>query len=121
MALNGCATSNNQPQILSDEEAKAGPYPPLPTSYKTFVTSDIASNLKDPDSVEYRSWTVARAYRPSNPPQFGYIISVTVNAKNSFGGYTGYDTSMYWYDGTEYMPIEQTEPFMPKLVDLVEY
>ena len=57
----------------------------------------MASMLKDPDSAKYQFKEPYKAYVTHYPDQlfpdkteYGWIIRVGVNAKNSFGGYTGY-------------------------------
>jgi hypothetical protein len=52
--------------------------------------------LKDPESARYKFDTPERAYRRAGWANRGrvawqgYVIPVNVNAKNSYGGYTGY-------------------------------
>ena len=61
--------------------------------------SNIRQGLKDPDSAKFAEWKVWRAAPDGQPPagmafhpdqgDVFYQASVTVNAKNTFGGYVG--------------------------------
>lgn len=86
----GCASAPNTP-------AKCGPQP-TPAQIDAEVRTYIASrNWKDPDSVRYQNirmqpcqaiWVgLLNGGRLS-----GWEIDVDVNAKNSYGGYTGFET-----------------------------
>ena len=79
-----------------DELAKAN-YGSYPGDYQEVVKRYMNAILKDPSSARYdfykgpsRAW-----HRPSlliggdGSTKFGYAVCVGVNAKNSFGGYTG--------------------------------
>lgn len=57
----------------------------------------VGVRLKDPDSATYRFDSLYAGYTQSSEvvigdcePIYGYILNTYVNAKNSFGGYTGY-------------------------------
>lgn len=74
---------------------------PLSGDWKKIVESSISLILKDPDSAKYTFIDTPQYYGFSNrgkyrgdfnsgrSPILGYIGSVLVNAKNSYGGYTG--------------------------------
>ena len=70
----------------------------LPPNYKTVAIKAVKEGLKDPDSVKtLRPSSVA----PTDVPGFGTTcVFVEVNAKNSFGGYTGIVlVGVYFKDG----------------------
>ena len=74
---------------------------PLPKNWQNAVKSAITSHLKDPDSAKFRFLEPPEFYGFSNAdrypsvfhtqdyPMFGYVGGVFVNAKSSYGGYTG--------------------------------
>ena len=88
--LVGCATP-------SMEEMSNADYGPYPTEYEQAVKNVMNQQLKDPDSAKYqfdvprKGWYCNAAYRGQwgSKKVYGYIVAVQVNAKNSFGGYTG--------------------------------
>lgn len=86
--LAGCATSFQKPP--QDQNYGSPPSAPLEAAKAYF--SDI---LKDPDSARYKLLSCARAYSNKglayggDVAWAGYACFVTINAKNSFGGYTG--------------------------------
>ena len=93
-------TSDSKTEFsISESEAKNATYPPFPENFKSDIKMRIKYALKDPDSALFKDWSVHKAYLPVNPPEFGYTISVDVNAKNSYGGYNGYKDHSYWYTG----------------------
>ncbi len=53
----------------------------VPLWLKSSVSKAVRDKLKDPASAQFR-------WLPHNPDEFGYCAFV--NAKNSFGGYTGF-------------------------------
>jgi hypothetical protein len=90
LALASCASFPNAQQNAS---ADHGPYP---ANYKEIVHNYIAKTFKDPYSVRdleinkpTKGWfTGARIFgEPS--AYYGWEVIFTVNAKNSFGAYTG--------------------------------
>lgn len=64
---------------------------PVSSEVEPALRERIASVLKDPDSAKYTFATPAAGWWSVNQsrPLFGYICLVGVNAKNSYGGYTG--------------------------------
>ena len=86
-------------ESLPDPNADYGAHP---ENYEAIVKKLFSGLLKDPYSAEY-SWVVkpTKSYRlPKTHAAFeklaahGYAVCVNVNAKNSYGGYTG--NSLYW-------------------------
>lgn len=67
-----------------------------PTNYKLLVEDAIRNELKDPDSAKFSGMTTPRKEVMVQNGNFvyGYSICVFVNAKNSYGGYTG--KQLYW-------------------------
>lgn len=67
-----------------------------PTEYKSLVEGVIRNQLKDPDSAKFSGFSVPRKEVMVERGSFvyGYSTCVFVNAKNSYGGYTGKE--LYW-------------------------
>ncbi|EAP6367367.1 hypothetical protein EI752_27295 [Salmonella enterica] len=67
-----------------------------PKNYKKLIEDAIRENLKDPDSAKFYDFTPPRKEVMVENKKFvyGYSSCVFVNAKNSYGGYTG--KKLYW-------------------------
>jgi hypothetical protein len=67
-----------------------------PTDYQSLVEGAIREQLKDPDSAKFSGFTTPRREVMVDQRKFiyGYSTCVFVNAKNSYGGYTG--KQLYW-------------------------
>ncbi|CNG79202.1 hypothetical protein [Yersinia frederiksenii] len=67
-----------------------------PSNYKKLIEDAIRNELKDPDSAKFSEFTTPRKEVMVNNRKFvyGYSSCVFVNAKNSYGGYTG--KQLYW-------------------------
>ena len=113
-----CGCYQYQPQYVSSAEysanyrdnlrksieyaLKTNPQPaPLPKNWQSMVKDSISTRLKDPYSAKFRFLEQPEPYAFSNAdrypseyhsaeyPMFGLVGGVFVNAKNSYGGYTG--------------------------------
>lgn len=67
-----------------------------PENFQSLVESAIRGQLKDPDSAQFSGFTEPRKEVMVEKSNFvyGYSSCVFVNAKNSYGGYTG--KQLYW-------------------------
>jgi len=79
---------------LPPEVVRNANYGAYPRNYEDKIKSMIEPVLKDPYSAHYNFRTPHKAYAVDgliggNKEYFGYCVDVGVNAKNSFGGYTG--------------------------------
>lgn len=69
--------------------------PPKAAYYEDYIKEYFATVLKDPESARYRFGSPRRAYMNNGLIHgggigwAGYAIVVGINAKNSYGGYTG--------------------------------
>lgn len=72
-------------------------YGPYPMDYAALVKSWGTENLKDPESARYGKISKPRKeYMVANlQPFFGFSVCAVINAKNSYGGYTGSQT--HWF------------------------
>lgn len=70
-------------------------YGPPPTNFQAPIKAYFDLVLKDPESARYRFGPPVPGYSNAGliygggVAHVGYIVDVAVNAKNSFGGYTG--------------------------------
>jgi hypothetical protein len=91
LTLSGCATPLTPAQIAS---GNYGEYQTQEQCQQK-VISYMGARLKDADSARYQFGKCEKKYFPgvvlyAVPRHFGYGIEFSVNAKNSFGGYTGF-------------------------------
>ncbi len=110
--LNACA-SEPKP-----EELAAADYGTYPDNYVQIVKDYLGRALKDPSSAQYGDFTTPRKYWMGGgltPRQFGYMTCATYNAKNSFGGYVGYETDLFLIkNGMVIQFIEKADNFLGK-------
>lgn len=88
--LAGCASPPTQQEIQGADYG-ASVYQ---SDAENVVKAYFNANLKDPESARYTFGTVQRGWGVGNAFQGrkvegGYLLDMSVNAKNSFGGYTG--------------------------------
>ncbi len=85
-------TACTMPVKQSDIEAAQYTAKPTQQEAEKQIRSYLNTALKDPDSLKLSCQTIkkgwARQYR-DHTAEFGWVKPCTVNAKNSFGGYTG--------------------------------
>lgn len=81
----------------TDEQIRNADYgkPISQEEAEKIAEENIGKTLKDPISAQYswqpvkRGWVHVPPTNQTKKHRFGYIIEGTVNAKNSYGGYTG--------------------------------
>ncbi len=87
--LSGCVTAS------ALRSADYGPMPKQEDAKKQAITY-LESILKDPDSARYQFVSLRKGWLKdggiSGKLHAGWMLDVQVNAKNSFGGYTGWET-----------------------------
>ena len=92
LLLAGCI-----PPPTATETANAD-YGPYPSDYENIVKAYYEARLKDPESARYKRIAPPQEYwywrGAFQNPRYGYgwLVCATLNAKNSYGAYTGYDT-----------------------------
>lgn len=106
-AVQGC---KSPPKTAEIEKAEIGPTPD-PADTERLIRAWGQVNLKDPDSARYTFGPLKRGYYQPNPTpgngsltagkaQFAWEQIVGINAKNSYGGYTGQQAyTFYFRDG----------------------
>ncbi|MEB7926113.1 hypothetical protein NGJ69_20780 [Atlantibacter hermannii] len=94
VSLTGCV------QPMTKSEVNAAVYEPLPSNYKEQIQMLMESRLKDPDTAKFKFFEPKKGYTESTR-HFAYVVPVGINAKNSYGGYTGYKAYYFsYYQGT---------------------
>ena len=79
-------------------------YGEYPSGYENDAKQQIANVLKDPDSARFQFGAPVKAYGNNGliygggVAFIGYILPIEVNARNSFGGYTGYEDWFCLYE-----------------------
>jgi len=90
-ALGGCTTapSTSEPYVAgyTPDELRE-----LTLAEKALLAKGFAKNLKDPDSAKFEWVKVPKNWSNNNGGGFDYCA--TLNAKNSYGGYIGYQPFM---------------------------
>jgi hypothetical protein len=82
--LAGCAIKPSR-----EELAKAD-YGTYPTNYEESIKAYMSHMLKDPYSAQYEFINRPKpGWHGLGGSNFGYVVCTYINAKNSFGGYTG--------------------------------
>lgn len=94
--LGGCAS----PPTPEDwNAARAAPKPTSEDSAQKAVVTYFAGVLKDPDSAKYRFMPVVNGIaRMGSLTMKGWFMCGTINAKNSFGGYTGAEPFLAYFE-----------------------
>ena len=91
LAITACAPK--PPSLVAISTANYGS---LPSDYQQQIKDRISSVLKDPESARYAFEPPFKGYSQDGSMSstgggvtYGYVAGVQVNAKNSYGGYTG--------------------------------
>ncbi len=97
LAIAGCASAP------SADEVRRADYGVYPSAYRDAVKTYYGQVLKDPDSLLIRDYGDPHTFWYGSRFQkarYGYLVCVTYNAKNSYGGYVGYKTDgLFFHDG----------------------
>jgi hypothetical protein len=105
----GCAAQFERP----DADAFGEP----PRGYEDAIRAYFETTLKDPESARYKFGEPFKAHgnsgwmRGGGVTWVGYAVDVDVNAKNSFGGYTGYQRYIVAFTGEQiYRVVRADDP-----------
>ncbi|MBA5234749.1 hypothetical protein H2Y56_21960 [Pectobacterium aroidearum] len=96
--LTGCVAP------MTKNEVAAASYQQLPSDYQEKIKQYFESRLKDPDSAKYRFSEPRKAFTEATR-HFAYVVPVAVNAKNSYGGYTGFKMYYLSYYGSDFKDV----------------
>ena len=117
--LSGCATTKPVLDTLSMKQIHSANYGAYPSNYQSSVRQHLQRNLLDYDSAKiefymkpvkvFYTTTLAfdgflSAFKSSHEGKGWvgfpvYLACVNVNAKNTYGGYTGWQTYEYYFQG----------------------
>ena len=102
LAISGC--SSQQPS--SQAQISSASFGELPKDYQEQIKNHFNVTLKDPYSAQYKFMPTFKGYSQDGPwsPSggavfFGWVSPVLVNAKNSYGGYTGDQKYVFLFSG----------------------
>ncbi len=95
---------------LSMETIRSADYGTYPKNYKQEIRHSLSRDLLDADSAKIGTITrpkkVLDLYTVSEKGKYQlyrksfYAMCVEINAKNAYGGYTGWQWQMYMFDGS---------------------
>jgi hypothetical protein len=106
VAISGCAVAPPTEVDFNRSGTK-------PTDVEKVSVGYFEPRLKDPFSAQYKVGEPTQCYMRSAPvtggkiTQYGWCWVVSIDAKNSFGGYVGYENHRLFYGNglvTEYFP-----------------
>lgn len=102
LVLSGCAKQLPPSQA----QISAASYGELPKDYQEQIKNHFNATLKDPYSAQYKFLPTFKGYSQDGPwsqsggkVTFGWVSPVLVNAKNSYGGYTGDQKYVFIFSG----------------------
>lgn len=81
--ISSCASKPTQ------EELNNADYGIYPENYQEIIVNHFSMRLKDPSSAQYSFLKEPEKQWYGFGNVYGYGVCLTINAKNSYGGYTG--------------------------------
>ena len=95
LSFSGCVT-------VSEAELDNAKFEPLQENYKHVIKSYMDSRLKDPYSATYRFNEPQCGFSQDGfvhggQKHFGHIVPTLINAKNSYGGFTGGKSHYFFF------------------------
>lgn len=95
-------TYNHPPSFFTDDDIARADVgnPPNQVASEVAMKVGISMRLKDPDSAVFRIGKMHKAVyaKPdTGEARFAWALEALVNAKNSFGGYTGYKLHAWYF------------------------
>jgi hypothetical protein len=113
-SFSGCAALSDKWTIDTVEDTASGN---APVQYEPSIKSYLGNTLKDPFSAQYRNFSVPQKYiekthvvtqsptlvnvngRATETRKHCWLVTVDVNAKNSYGAYIGWTTHVFLFRG----------------------
>lgn len=81
---------------LKNDPSKDFLFGKKPDDAKQLIQDYMSGVLKDPDSAKYRNMEIRKDYIIINHKlTFGYVVSIEINGKNSYGAYTGFKSKFF--------------------------
>ncbi len=86
--------------VPSAEDVKDQDHGPVPVAYESKVKDALELSLKDPRSAEFKFLAPYKSFlhrqgilvdKSQRGTVYGWSVPVLVNAKNSYGGFTGFE------------------------------
>jgi len=121
--LSGCAldteTKSSDYDYPSGAEIASADFGSYPSDYKNVIESYMAQQLKDPYSAQYDCLNQPiRAWNGWRGVEFGYAVCVNINAKNSFGAYTGSSPYYFMINNEQIVKVIESDgdPYMEPIV-----
>lgn len=110
----GCAPATKpEPEPMTNIDFSKADYGNPPADYKLKIKSWLESNLKDPESAKVSEPTALRKEVAFENKQaiFGYTTCMGINAKNSYGGYTGIKGYWFFFHKGRIVRAQQTDVY----------
>lgn len=104
LLLTACAIPpETAPMEISMDTIRSADYGTYPNDYEQQIRQYLNDTLLDPDSAKIRITPPRKVFKiyetddqPSKPKYYPcYLVCAEVNAKNTFGGYAGWQTQRY--------------------------
>lgn len=112
--ISGCYTTVPYSQV---QEADCGP---IPTDGREQINTWLAVNLKDYDSAKVVLSDPRKDYsnvaHGRNIISYGWTIDAEINAKNSFGGYTGFQKYQFFFYNANLIIIRKWDQSLGRFV-----
>lgn len=122
LSLFGCQTWSLPPDPPAETILKAN-YGGYPNDYQKDIMNYMTNYLKDPSTALYKFSKPTKAYlllSNQNEPIYGYVVYADINAKNSYGGYTGYQRYVYIVNQQQNLVVSIGDLLKAKAVKLVK-
>lgn len=104
--ITGCASTAFREPTYQELSAASYGAPIAQDDAQALALRFLSARLKDADSAKYQWGSVERGYLKDAPiiggrAYAGYVMHVEVNAKNSYGGYAGFqDFAFLFFNGS---------------------
>lgn len=125
MALQGCTLLQAASEPSAEQIASANyGTPPDASKVEAAIRAWADDYLKDPSSLQIRrvsdphkGW-VSECVVPGIPPYtscesrmfyFGHVVKAEINAKNAYGGYTGFKPKAFLMHGNQIVRVADTQ------------
>jgi len=118
LVLSGCV--GTPPTVA---EMRAADYGAAPTNPEPAIRAYFQNALKDPESARYEIGNPVRGYygktlsNLAGPRdiKYGWLVPTSVNAKNSYGGYTGKHPYHCWFRGDSLLCVIDLTELIPNV------
>jgi hypothetical protein len=115
----------NALRMPSEAEIQAFDYGPEPTiDTSAPIVSHMEGVLKDPESARYRNFTEPQEYwikTADGDYWTGHAVYFQVNAKNSYGGYTGWTQYLAGFSGNELWTCFEVDENLEYIPNTIRY